>query len=132
MSQKRIAAGWWLLVFLGFGAALALGLELLHETGDLTPPGLDPHRKEYLEAQALKSLEGLKGPIGRFWVEHGRMPNGFDEMLEYRVIEPGDLQDPFRHPIRWEEDASGSRLRSAGWDRVFKTQDDILLDIFVK
>lgn len=132
MEKQRISPAWWLVVFLGFGAALALSLELLFETWDLTPSGLDPHRKDYLEGQTLKSLERLKGPIGRFWVEQGRLPRDFEEMMEYRAIEPRDIIDPFWHKVRWEEDASGSRLRSAGWDRVFRTKDDITLDIYVK
>lgn len=132
MSRERRAVGWWLVIFLGFGAALALSLELLFETQDQIPRGLDPHRKNDLEAQTLKTLEHLKGRVGRFWVSQGRFPNSLDEMLEYRVIEGGETLDPFRHRIRWEEDASGSRLRSAGWDRVHGTRDDITLDIELK
>ena len=131
-EQKRISPLWWLVVFLGFGLALGLSYELLFQTQGEMLRGLNPHQKDLMEQETLKVLEGLKGKIGGFWVNQGRLPRSFDEMIEYRTIEPAERNDPFRHPIRWEEDASGVTLRSAGWDRVFGTLDDVTLEIFLK
>ena len=117
----------WFAVFLGIGVILALCYQTLTQTGNETPAGLDPVQKDYLEDVAYREMAKLKGPIAAFWVTHGRTPTGFDELLESGDIEPQLLRDPFRHRILWEQDAWGITLRSAGWDRIYHTLDDLTL-----
>ena len=125
----RVPTVVWFIVLFGFGALIALSVEICFKTADRTPPGLDPYQRDDLEIRALGKMERLKGPIGSFWLEHRRLPKGFDELLQFGAIESHDRIDPFWHSIRWEEEAGGLNLRSAGWDRVSGTADDITLFI---
>lgn len=72
--------------------------------------------------QIVDDLEVLQGSAGALPVQAGE----FDQWLERRYPQENSRRDAWGTRYRLEATATGFRVRSAGPDEVFETEDDLI------
>lgn len=91
----------------------------------LTSVALLPSLGAAKATAAQVEMNNLKSGMVVFQITRGRLPKDFDELCQSKVATKCNNLDPFGNRYR----SNGKKIRSAGADGEFNTNDDIEVSI---